>query len=464
MTLVPARGSEPAYPDISGAESYAFLEAFTGISRQAKADGVLNYGRIVGTRYERQALAMVREAFAAAGVDEITQDDFPLGWPELVPTRLGLTLTGPDGASLAAPSAFLQGFAKLTPEGGLEADLVDGGRGTAGDLSGLDLKGKIVFVRVPIAWAVFRHPGQETLARLVEEGEAAGLVMALDQPRGRDNRYAVWTGTEGARLSWLNVNGEDGAAIADMLARAEGRPVRARMVVEGEILDPKTHPTANLYGLVRGMSDDLVVLTSHTDSMFQGATDNASGVATLVTLARHYASLPRAERPYSLLFIATGGHHSGPAAGVRYIRDNRKDIAGRAKIVFNLEHMASFDPASGDKAAAGTTITEHGVYVPNESKYLEKVVRDAMAEFGVPATKATARNYVGDLYPWYTLRTPAVCLMQNTYWYHSEADTPDKISPETLGAVAKVFARVIDTLGKNPDADWTRLSAPRTRP
>ncbi len=34
---------------------------------------------------------------------------------------------------------------------------------------------------------------------------------------------------------------------------------------------------------------------AHTDGFFQGAMDNASGMATAIDIARHYAAIPQAQ-------------------------------------------------------------------------------------------------------------------------------------------------------------------------
>lgn len=85
-------------------------------------------------------------------------------------------------------------------------------------------------------------------------------------------------------------------------------------------LDSKFIPkyrTQNVIGYVEGhRSDSLIVITAHYDhlgmlgreTVFPGANDNASGVAMLLSLAKHYA----ANKPeYTMVFIAFGGEELG---------------------------------------------------------------------------------------------------------------------------------------------------------
>ena len=57
-----------------------------------------------------------------------------------------------------------------------------------------------------------------------------------------------------------------------------------------------------------------IMLQVHTDGYFQGATDNNSGMAAALELARHYAKLPRAQRPRTLVFLLFPDHHHGEVA------------------------------------------------------------------------------------------------------------------------------------------------------
>jgi Zn-dependent M28 family amino/carboxypeptidase len=90
--------------------------------------------------------------------------------------------------------------------------------------------------------------------------------------------------------------------------------------------------TANVVGLVRGsrLPDDVITVTSHYDhfgvgepidgdSIYNGASDNASGVGLLLEMARVYAALP--DRPgRSVLFIATAAEEQGLLGSQWYVQ------------------------------------------------------------------------------------------------------------------------------------------------
>ena len=73
--------------------------------------------------------------------------------------------------------------------------------------------------------------------------------------------------------------------------------------------------------------DSFFVFTAHYDHLgtmgasviFPGAHDNASGVAFLLDLARHFSSTPP---PYSLIFLFLSGEEAG-LKGSLYASENR---------------------------------------------------------------------------------------------------------------------------------------------
>src|SRR5205807_9662875 len=78
-----------------------------------------------------------------------------------------------------------------------------------------------------------------------------------------------------------------------------------------------------------------VFVMAHTDGFFEGAMDNASGVAMLMDIARHYAAIPQSQRPRTLVFAGTPDHHHGEA-GLSQIRDHYD--WSKVAFIVNAEH------------------------------------------------------------------------------------------------------------------------------
>jgi len=104
----------------------------------------------------------------------------------------------------------------------------------------------------------------------------------------------------------------------------------------------KKHQTQNVIGCIEGVQkDSVLVFTAHYDhlgmmgkeTMFPGANDNASGVAFLLNLVKHYASV----RPkYTLVFIAFAGEEIG-LIGSKYFTDHPLFSLSKVKFLINFD-------------------------------------------------------------------------------------------------------------------------------
>lgn len=111
------------------------------------------------------------------------------------------------------------------------------------------------------------------------------------------------------------------------------------------------HQTYNVVGYVKGSvhPDSFIVFTAHYDhlgrmgkkTLFPGASDNASGTAMLLDLARHYTQ--PANRPEkSILFIAFAGEEAG-LVGSKYYTDHPLLPLNKIHFLINLDMMGNGD-------------------------------------------------------------------------------------------------------------------------
>jgi hypothetical protein len=74
---------------------------------------------------------------------------------------------------------------------------------------------------------------------------------------------------------------------------------------------------------------------AHTDAFFEGAMDNASGMAMMLEIARHFTEIPQARRPRTFVFLTTADHHHG-SSGIRAVRDHYD--WSKVALIVNAEH------------------------------------------------------------------------------------------------------------------------------
>jgi hypothetical protein len=104
----------------------------------------------------------------------------------------------------------------------------------------------------------------------------------------------------------------------------------------------------NLYGYIKGKTEDVIVISAHydhlgvksgaagEDSIFNGADDNASGVAALLAIARYYKQHPPA---HTLIFAAFDAEEEG-LQGARAFLQQLPVPATRIKMNLNMDMVS----------------------------------------------------------------------------------------------------------------------------
>lgn len=160
-------------------------------------------------------------------------------------------------------------------------------------------------------------------------------------------------GTEKGLREVVKMSGFD---LDELRERAESRdfrpiPLETTLSIELEGVVRKQN-TANVLGLLPGsdpeVSDEVLIYMAHHDhlgmgverdlrgdNIYNGAVDNATGVAALLTMAKAYSQLnPRPRR--SILFAAVGAEEQG-LLGSRYFAENPTLQPGKMAAVINMD-------------------------------------------------------------------------------------------------------------------------------
>jgi len=264
------------------------------------------WGRISGFPSSDTTVAWAADQFRQAGIKDvrlqpIAQDAraslwLPLTWRV---TLLTDPAFGPGPEDLVLESALPVGPSQIAG-GSLTAPLIYVGTASAAVLSHLDVKGKIAVKRGAVGvFNLVRLPGNELSRDFSDCGNPC-----------------------------LNIGGRDGWFPESLLDRATqaGMPNAVRVRVDLTTQTFRGLKAVNAVAVIPGRSPDTVVLNAHADAWFDGAGDNADGLAVLVALARHYgkAATPP-ER--TLVLVASAGHHTpginGPRRPIRAKRRSR---------------------------------------------------------------------------------------------------------------------------------------------
>lgn len=310
--------------------------------------------------------------------------------------------------TVTAPAVFV-GYGVHAPELGYD------------DYAGVDLQGKIAVVlsgapkQFPSTQRAHHSDGNQKRALAVKHG-AIGLVTIMtpadearypwavvvaqsrfpgmrlldpagDVVNGFPQLRAFGTVSRAAAARLLVASGRTAEEIFDRAERGEAQslPLNVELTLAGENTQ-RTVESANVLGWLPGtdpaLADQPLVVTGHLDhlgvataingdSIYNGAADNAVGIALILAAAEELASGPRPARP--ILFAALTGEEKGllgayhlarnPPARVRHFAANLNvdmplfPVPVRSVIAWGAEHTTLGRLAAARAAKAGFSLT-----------------------------------------------------------------------------------------------------------
>ena len=201
--------------------------------------------------------------------------------------------------------------------GSAAGPLVHAGQARDGKLPEESLAGKIALIQRG------ETTFQEKASRVAEAGAAAAVIY--------NNLPGNFRGDlgESSAIPVAAISKADGARLLEMIDQG---PVDANLLVDRVVL-----PSRNVVAEMPGGHGDVVVLGGHYDTVAgtDGANDNSSGIAVLLTLAEQLAN---GDLPFRVRFIAFGSEELGLFGSRAYV-DTLTD-AGKGEIAAMLNFDA----------------------------------------------------------------------------------------------------------------------------
>jgi Zn-dependent M28 family amino/carboxypeptidase len=344
-------------------------------------------GRDTGSPEHRMAAEYVAAAFKTAGLEAGGTKGYlqPVAFRSrrIVEPQSSLTLVRAGGAATPIELGDVATFSmRIEPSASVDAPIVFAGYGLQvpevkhDDLAGLDLKGKIV---LHLTGGPSTIPGpllahyQSTRWEYLKRAGAIG-TLSIQNPKGQDipwdrsklSRFMpalaiadpTLDETLGQQVA-VTINPDraepffegSGHTFKELLALSNEGKVLPRFAVPASArvrvtIDAKAIESDNVIGVLRGtdptLRDEYIAVSAHLDhvgvgapingdSIYNGAMDNASGIATLIETAALLAAKGGLKR--SILFTAVTAEEKG-LLGSRYYA-NRPTVPAR-NIVANL--------------------------------------------------------------------------------------------------------------------------------
>jgi len=263
--------------------------------------------------------------------------------------------------------------------------------------------------------------------RATERG-AAMIINVMGVPgNARFNPLGAPSAELGVPL--ITISQDEGFMLRDALGR--GEKVRIRLELDIEIR--KDVETANLIASLPGSSGEDIVLAAHTDGFFQGAMDNAAGLASGLEMARYYAALPRSERKRNIVFFLFPDHHHGEIGLKRW--ESARDWSSTA-MVLTLEHPSQTQLYwYNDDLMTSNAIGAFRWHVTG-SKGFRSLVTRTLRDHGVAIyTEMNPK-------PKLTAQAPGFHIIDHVI-YHTTLDIPELVPAEGLERSTRTFLDII---------------------
>ena len=429
-----------------------------------------------GTPEGRRAEHWVARTLNELGLQDVSLDPIPMTlwtadkWSltvegESIPSFyvLNTGFTGPDGVS--APLAFV-------------------GTGAARDFRRADVSGKIVVADVPFPYlpvgflmrllracyflsdldasvglgygqylnfarqnflggdTADTAPAHDVYWQAHRRGAQAICLILRDQPSRSNTHYGPYDGIM-KPMPGLWIGKHDGMRLRELAKNG----AEATLRLQGSTEDGVTH---NVWGVLPGQSDEVVLVTSHHDSPFQGATEDAAGVAQVLAQAWAWSRLPAERRPKTMVFVVDAGHFYG-SIGAASFAATHKALLKRAGILITLEHLAAKEVQeregeyvpTGQPAFTVMFTTPAPRVVAAVIKALRakpaKATASIPADFFGPAPTSDALGYVlgSDV--------PVVSWIGCPYYLLDQHDTLDKVDKRELKPICETVTELVKT-------------------
>lgn len=352
-------------------------------------------GRGPGTRGDALAQVYIAAQFEALGLKPAGTDGSYFQHFDLVGITShpkGMTFRAPQGtAELKFHEDFIAVSGVQAPEAKLEdSELVFVGYGIQApeydwdDFKGMDLRGKTLLIlnndpeddpklfagrtrlwygrwdykyeqaaKVGAAGAIILHTTPSAgYPWQVVQSSWTGEQFELPASSGPRVQVKAWT-TEDATRRVLQLAGKDLDALRAAAQKRDFQPVPLGVKVSSRFTsEVRRRPTANVLAMLPGSDakagQEVVLYSAHhdhlgtkeggrpgEDTIYNGALDNAAGVAAMLTVARAFHALPRPPRR-SILFAAVAAEEQG-LLGSQYLAEHPPVPPGRVAANINID-------------------------------------------------------------------------------------------------------------------------------
>ena len=430
--------------------------------------------RRFGTPGDLEVREYIVDKLKSFGLDSVEMQEYPCTYRHNESWELRV-----DGEEI--PSFFMNG-ASFTDEEGVQGELVYVGEDVP---TGVDYTGKIVVFElrgqslpgelIHLA-SDFLHDPDGKLAggmsiggragpipannpipyyNAAAQGAVAMIAILKDLHTGTDRFFSDPSGMVMDRMPAHLI----GKYVGEELVReieASREPLIASLATIGEI---REGTSANIVVTLKGEKPEVILVNTHHDAGFAGATQDAAGVAGIMGLAQYFSKVPANFRQKTMVFVFDGSHFDWnyPHGANQFARMNPK-VMKNVVLTFGYEHIALKADATKEGYEVSSDVEPRFLFVPRNKVLFEAarsaVVRNNVHELAILNNGAIP--FFGETQSYMLMGYPSFSLISGPEYLFLADDTLDKVAKDEFGPTTQLFIDIIN-VGMNMPRAWLEL-------
>ena len=406
--------------------------------------------KVAGSEQERQACDYLTNRLQAYGYEPVVHEfDSYVSYPRSA--KLTISTRGQRFDISAVGVAF----GRSTAPDGFTEDVVLIGSGSEADYVGKDVRGRIALVT--------KLPSPTNALAAAKHGARGMICMSAGEQRHKMIITPVWGTPEFDQLNAVprvhvaSISKTDGERIVAALRHG---PVRATLVTDVfEGWRRVQLPTAEL----KGREPQFALVGAHYCSWFDGSTDNVTGDACVLELARVLRAYEGKLR-YGIRFAWWPGHSHGRYSGSTWYADTHwQDLCDNAIVYFNIDspgvkgatvyvprhqmaEIATFNEAMTIEVTGWSTMSSAKAQLAigkRGDKYVSPTRPSRAADQSFWGIGVSSMSVYSMLTPDDPNRDPNVGGSGGAWWWHSEHETIDKFDASILVQDTRLYASIL---------------------
>ena len=362
--------------------------------------------RVAGTASEKTAANFITEQLETYGYS-VESQDFQFNH-YIFPQLVELTIEGLDKSFSPAPFQY-------SVSGNVTGELINVNNGLPSDYEKIDVKGKI-------AVASISDINFEEIVLNAAKAGAVGVIINFND--GLVNTGWSLGEHHDNFIPTVALSTGDGKSLVNLMQ--ESKSVTATITIEGADIQIRESQNIIVTKPSNTSDDEIIIVGAHYDSVESspGASDNASGTAVLLEVAR---ALENLSTDKELRFLFFGAEELGLIGSKKYVEEMTKKEIKRTSAMLNMDMAGSVD------AGPLTMFTVDGF--SNAVTDTAKTIKEIPLEFTDRSDHAPFHNAGID--------AALFSYFPSEEWYHSPKDTIDQISKDRLDEMASLVTKSV---------------------